>query len=90
MMQSWKVLDLLCGDGGEEKIGRSYLNELVQRSTVVPEGGSEYFLHDLACFLAGEEFYRFGGGTSTEIILQNVQYMSVTHIHGDSNYITLS
>jgi len=82
VMQSWKVLDFLRGDGSEEKTGGLYLNELVQRSTVAPEGGGEYFLHDLihdfACFLAGEEFYRFGGGTSTEIIPQNVQYMSVT------------
>ncbi|WVZ53335.1 LOW QUALITY PROTEIN: hypothetical protein U9M48_004295 [Paspalum notatum var. saurae] len=67
VLQFWKMLDLFHCDGSEDEcaIGRLYLKELVQRSMLQTDGDSYYGLHDLiydlACFLAGEEFYRLEG-----------------------------
>ncbi|WVZ53333.1 hypothetical protein U9M48_004294 [Paspalum notatum var. saurae] len=52
----------------------------MQRSMLQTVGDSYYglhdLIHDLACFLAGEEFYRLDGDPPTEIP-QNIRYMSI-------------
>ncbi|TVU21962.1 hypothetical protein EJB05_31634 [Eragrostis curvula] len=84
VMKLWKVLDLLDCDGSDDdeyKAERMCFTELVERSILVHDQDEHYCLHDLihdlTCFLAGETFYRFEAGTSTEIP-ENVQYMSIS------------
>ncbi|KAL6641670.1 hypothetical protein ACP70R_019851 [Stipagrostis hirtigluma subsp. patula] len=85
VIRLWKLLDLLHCDGndGEYEVGKFYLKQLVQRSILQVHRrrfADSYCLHDLihdlACFLSGEEFYRLEGDTSIEIP-QNVRYMSI-------------
>ncbi|KAF8694034.1 hypothetical protein HU200_038484 [Digitaria exilis] len=84
VLHLWKLLDLLDSGGSDDdcEIGRLYLKELAQRSILQldSDDGSYYLLHDLihdlACFFAGEEFYRIEHGTVTEIP-QNVRYLSI-------------
>lgn len=83
VMKLWKVLDLLDYDGSDDeyKTERICFTELVERSILVHDRDDCYCLHDLihdlTCFLAGETFYRFEAGTSTEIP-ENVQFMSIS------------
>ena len=74
----WKILDLIHCDGSDDDYqnaeGEPYLKELVQRSMLQINCGkylTSYSLHDLihdlVCFLAGEEFYRLEGDPQTEI-----------------------
>jgi len=86
VMKLWKVLDLLDCDGSDAddyKAERLCFTELVERSILVHDHDESYCLHDLihdlACFLAGETFYRFEASTSTEIP-ENVQYMSILSV----------
>lgn len=79
----WKSLDLLhCdGIGNWEEIGSLYFTELVQRSLLQNYMHGHTFVmhdlvHDLACFLAGDEFFRLEGDKSTEIPL-GTRYMSI-------------
>nr|ABA93733.1 NB-ARC domain containing protein [Oryza sativa Japonica Group] len=79
----WKSLDLLhCdGIGNWEEIGSLYFTELVQRSLLQNYMHGHTFVmhdlvHDLACFLAGDEFFRPEGDKSTEIPL-GTRYMSI-------------
>lgn len=85
VIRLWKLLDLLnCyGSENEDEIGHLYLMQLVQRSIleVHNRGLANFYrlhdlIHDLACFLSVEEFYRLEGDTSTEIG-PNVRYMSI-------------
>lgn len=85
VIQLWKLLDLLHCDGtdNEYEFGFLCLKQLVQRSMLeVHNRGLSCFyrlhdlIHDLACFLSAEEFYRFEGDTSTAIG-PNVLYMSI-------------
>ncbi|CAL4988161.1 unnamed protein product [Urochloa decumbens] len=83
LLNMWKLLDLLRCDGNddEDAIGRQYLNELIQRSMLqIGLSRTLYCLHDLihdlTCFLAGEEFYRLDGDPLTEIP-ENIRYMSI-------------
>ncbi|CAN6371940.1 unnamed protein product, partial [Urochloa humidicola] len=78
----WKLLDLLQCDGSDDKdeIGSLYFNELVQRSLlqnyVEGERVMHDLVHDLACFLAGEEFFRLEGDKQTEIP-RGARYLSI-------------
>ncbi|XP_062202529.1 putative disease resistance RPP13-like protein 1 [Phragmites australis] len=85
VIRLWKLLDLLHCDGSDDdyEIGKLYLKQLVQRSILqVYNRELGYFyrlhdlIHDLACFLAVDEFYRLEGDTSFEIP-QTVRYMSI-------------
>ncbi|CAM0150532.1 unnamed protein product [Urochloa decumbens] len=79
----WKLLDLLQCDGSDDKdeIGSLYFNELVQRSLLQNyiEGDRVIMhdlVHDLACFLAGDEFFRLEGDKQTEIP-RGARYLSI-------------
>ncbi|RLM45238.1 hypothetical protein C2845_PMPSC048920 [Panicum miliaceum] len=86
VFQLWKILDLIHCDESDDDYrnaeGELYLKELVQRSMLqingFPSGSYSLhdLIHDLACFLAGEEFYRLEGDPHTEIP-QNIRYMSI-------------
>ncbi|WVZ53340.1 hypothetical protein U9M48_004300 [Paspalum notatum var. saurae] len=85
VLRFWKMLDLFHCDGSEDEyaIGRLYLKELVQRSMLQTHCNLTYtwywlhdLIHDLACFLAGEEFYRLEGDPVNEMP-QNVRYLSI-------------
>ncbi|KAL5205111.1 hypothetical protein ABZP36_009982 [Zizania latifolia] len=77
----WKLLGLLHSDGmyNMEEIGNLYVNELVERSLlqigIDKERVMHDLVHDLACFLAGEEFFRLSG-ENTEVP-QGARYMSI-------------
>jgi len=80
------MLDLIHCDGSDDDNQNAeeelYLKELVQRSMLqincYPSLSYSLhdLIHDLACFLAGEEFYRLEGGPHTEIP-QNIRYLSI-------------
>ncbi|XP_052135102.1 putative disease resistance RPP13-like protein 1 [Oryza glaberrima] len=78
----WEYLDLLQSDRNdiENKTGYLYFNELVQRSFLQEYDAFRYTMHDLfhdlACFLAGEDFFRLEGKILTEIP-PNTRYMSL-------------
>ncbi|KAG2565995.1 putative disease resistance RPP13-like protein 1 isoform X1 [Panicum virgatum] len=79
----WKLLDLLQCDGSDDKdeIGHLYFNQLFQRSLLQnyidrPRVVMHDLVHDLACFLAGEDFFRLEGDKSIEIP-QGARYMSI-------------
>ncbi|KAJ1266240.1 hypothetical protein BS78_08G136300 [Paspalum vaginatum] len=78
----WKILDLLQCDGNDDKdeIGRLYFNELVRRSLlqnyIDGQRVMHDLIHDLACFLAGEEFFRLEGTKPVEIP-REARYMSI-------------
>ncbi|TVU51745.1 hypothetical protein EJB05_03188, partial [Eragrostis curvula] len=85
VIRLWKLLDLLHCDGSDDEyeVGQLYLKQLVQRSIleVYNRGVACFYrlhdlIHDLACYLSEEEFYRFEGNTLTEIG-SNVLYMSI-------------
>ncbi|CAN6381289.1 unnamed protein product [Urochloa humidicola] len=78
----WKLLDLLQSDGSDnmDEIGHLYFNELVQRSLLQDYIDGERIMHDLvhdlACFLAGQEFFRLEGDKRIEIPLE-ARYLSI-------------
>ncbi|TVU29405.1 hypothetical protein EJB05_20969 [Eragrostis curvula] len=78
----WKLLDLLQCDGNDnmDEIGHIYFSELVQRSLlqnyIEGERVMHDLVHDLACFLAGEEFFRLEGGKPVEIP-RDTRYISI-------------
>ncbi|CAL4993330.1 unnamed protein product [Urochloa decumbens] len=78
----WKLLDLLQSDGNDnmDEIGHLYFNELVQRSLLQDYVGEQRIMHDLvhdlACFLAGQEFFRLEGDKRTEIP-RETRYLSI-------------
>ncbi|EEC68198.1 hypothetical protein OsI_36166 [Oryza sativa Indica Group] len=78
----WEPLELLQhGDGANKaKLAVSYLHELAQRSMIEISTHSAYkmhdLIHDLACFLAGDEFVRTEGNSQVEIS-PNARYLSV-------------
>ncbi|KAL5204798.1 hypothetical protein ABZP36_009669 [Zizania latifolia] len=69
----WKLLGLLHSDWNYnmDEIGNLYFNELVERSLLQSCTGEERVMHDLvhdlACFLAGEEFFRLDSEKNTEV-----------------------
>ncbi|TVU24674.1 hypothetical protein EJB05_27125, partial [Eragrostis curvula] len=79
----WKLLDLLNCDGSDNKdeIGNMYFNELVQRSLlqnyVDGQRVMHDLVHDLACFLAGDEFFRLEGDKPVIQIPRDARYMSI-------------
>uniref|UniRef100_J3N8I0 NB-ARC domain-containing protein n=1 Tax=Oryza brachyantha TaxID=4533 RepID=J3N8I0_ORYBR len=78
----WKLLGLLQSDGtyNEDEIGSLYFNELVQRSLLQSDIHGQKVMHDLvhdlACFLAGDEFFRLDGEKQTEVP-QGARYLSI-------------
>uniref|UniRef100_A0A0D9XS96 NB-ARC domain-containing protein n=1 Tax=Leersia perrieri TaxID=77586 RepID=A0A0D9XS96_9ORYZ len=79
----WKSLHLLQCDGTDNRneIGGLYFSELVQRSflqqlDIHGRMVIHDLVHDLACFLAGEEFYRLERDEQIEIP-RGVRYMSI-------------
>uniref|UniRef100_A0A0E0MFK9 Uncharacterized protein n=1 Tax=Oryza punctata TaxID=4537 RepID=A0A0E0MFK9_ORYPU len=78
----WEPLELLQHGGGanKAKLAVSYLHELAQRSIIEISTHSAYkmhdLIHDLACFLAGDEFVRTEGKSQVEIS-PNARYLSV-------------
>ncbi|XP_062202287.1 putative disease resistance protein RGA3 isoform X2 [Phragmites australis] len=77
----WKLLDLLHYDGNNnvDEIGSLYFNELVQRSLlqnyIDGQRVMHDLIHDLACFLAGEEFFRLEGDKPIYEIPRDARYM---------------
>ncbi|KAL5204758.1 hypothetical protein ABZP36_009629 [Zizania latifolia] len=78
----WKLLGLLHSDGiyNMDEIGNLYFNELVERSLlqsgIHEESVMHDLVHDLACFLAGEEFFRLDSEKYTEVP-QGARYVSI-------------
>ncbi|KAG8089851.1 hypothetical protein GUJ93_ZPchr0011g27175 [Zizania palustris] len=79
----WKLLGLLHSDGiyDMDEIGNIYVNELVERSLFQcglrhRERVMHDLVHDLACFLAGEEFFRLDSEENTEVP-QGARYMLI-------------
>uniref|UniRef100_A0A0E0MFL4 NB-ARC domain-containing protein n=1 Tax=Oryza punctata TaxID=4537 RepID=A0A0E0MFL4_ORYPU len=81
----WKLLGLLQGDEiyNRDEIGKLYFNELVQRSmlqsSIHGQKVMHDLVHDLACFLAGEEFFRLEDDKQTEVP-RGARYMSIMPI----------
>uniref|UniRef100_A0A0E0MFK4 NB-ARC domain-containing protein n=1 Tax=Oryza punctata TaxID=4537 RepID=A0A0E0MFK4_ORYPU len=87
VIELWKLLDLLQSDGSddEQAIGSKYYNELVERSFLKTNCNGlndddqhtmHNLIHDVACFLSGDEFFRLDGDTFMEIP-QNARYISL-------------
>uniref|UniRef100_A0A0E0F5X8 NB-ARC domain-containing protein n=1 Tax=Oryza meridionalis TaxID=40149 RepID=A0A0E0F5X8_9ORYZ len=78
----WKLLGLLQSDEiyNRDEIGKLYFNELVQRSllqsSIHGQKVMHDLVHDLACFLAGEEFFRLEEDKQTEVP-RGARYMSI-------------
>ncbi|KAL5204493.1 hypothetical protein ABZP36_009364 [Zizania latifolia] len=78
----WKLLGLLHSDGicNMDETGNLYFNELVERSLlqsgINEESVMHDLVHDLACFLAGEELFRLDSEENTEVP-QGARYMSI-------------
>ncbi|KAG8089854.1 hypothetical protein GUJ93_ZPchr0011g27549 [Zizania palustris] len=78
----WKLIGLLHSDGiyDMDEIGNLYFNELVERSLLQSCTGEERVMHDLvhdlACFLAGEEFFRLDSEKNSQVP-QGARYMSI-------------
>jgi hypothetical protein len=79
----WKLLGLLQCDGSDniDEIGSIYFNELVQRSLLQNYVEEQWIVmhdlvHDLACALAGGEFFRLEGGKQTELP-RDARYLSI-------------
>uniref|UniRef100_A0A0D9XS80 NB-ARC domain-containing protein n=1 Tax=Leersia perrieri TaxID=77586 RepID=A0A0D9XS80_9ORYZ len=92
VLQLWKVLDLLHDDGYNiaDETGSRYLHELVERSFLQPNfefmRAGRYvmhdLIHDLACFLSMDEFFRVDGDTSMKIP-ENARYISIQNASGE-------
>ncbi|KAG2563162.1 hypothetical protein PVAP13_8KG321110 [Panicum virgatum] len=84
----WKLLGLLESDGSDnrDEIGSLYFNELVQRSLlqnyIEEQTVMHDLVHDLACFLAGEEFFRLEGNKPIDIP-PDTRYISI--LSGDKS-----
>lgn len=81
IIRLWKFLDIIQGDAtnNEDEIGSRYFNELVQRSFLQLFFGSGIMhdlIHDLACHLSGNEFFRLEGDKPVQIP-QNTRFMSI-------------
>uniref|UniRef100_A0A0E0MFK8 NB-ARC domain-containing protein n=1 Tax=Oryza punctata TaxID=4537 RepID=A0A0E0MFK8_ORYPU len=77
----WKLLDMLKDDerNNGDKNGNRYFDELVQRSFLQLLSGScimHDLIHDLACHLSGNEFFRLEGDKPVQIP-ENTRFMSI-------------
>ncbi|XP_052136866.1 putative disease resistance RPP13-like protein 1 [Oryza glaberrima] len=77
----WKLLDMLKDDerNDGDKNGNRYFDELVQRSFLQLFSGScimHDLIHDLACHLSGNEFFRLEGDKPVQIP-ENTRFMSI-------------
>uniref|UniRef100_A0A0E0MFK7 NB-ARC domain-containing protein n=1 Tax=Oryza punctata TaxID=4537 RepID=A0A0E0MFK7_ORYPU len=85
VIRLWGLLDILQGDewsNKDESVSR-YYDELVQRSFLqicFNFGIMHDLIHDLACHLSGNEFFRLEGEKPVEIP-QNARFMSIIDCH---------
>ncbi|TVU14633.1 hypothetical protein EJB05_38111, partial [Eragrostis curvula] len=79
----WELLDLIPWDSSDNKYetGTMYLKELILRSMLQFDHRIRYrmhdLIHDLACFLAEEEFYKLDEDTSSNEIPQTIRYLYI-------------
>lgn len=101
VLQLWKVLDLLQSDrhNNETEIGNRYLDELVERSFLLfllTKVDGHYYkkylmhdlIHDLACFLSADEFFRLDDSSTSIEIPQNARYISIQNLASSEISIT--
>uniref|UniRef100_A0A0D3HLY4 Uncharacterized protein n=1 Tax=Oryza barthii TaxID=65489 RepID=A0A0D3HLY4_9ORYZ len=101
VLQLWKVLDLLQSDrhNNETEIGNRYLDELVERSFLLfllTKVDGHYYkkylmhdlIHDLACFLSADQFFRLDDSSTSIEIPQNARYISIQNLASSEISIT--
>uniref|UniRef100_A0A0E0R8L5 NB-ARC domain-containing protein n=1 Tax=Oryza rufipogon TaxID=4529 RepID=A0A0E0R8L5_ORYRU len=93
----WRKKCLLVLDDGDEwsnedEFGSQYYDELVQRSFIQISFGSGIMhdlIHDLACHLSGNEFFRLEGDKSVTIP-QNARFISIIDCHASVQFLAAS
>uniref|UniRef100_A0A0E0J204 NB-ARC domain-containing protein n=1 Tax=Oryza nivara TaxID=4536 RepID=A0A0E0J204_ORYNI len=94
VIRLWGLLGILQGDewNNEDEFGSQYYDELVQRSFIQISFGSGIMhdlIHDLACHLSGNEFFRLEGDKSVTIP-QNARFMSIIDCHASVQFLAAS
>uniref|UniRef100_A0A0E0BJ74 NB-ARC domain-containing protein n=1 Tax=Oryza glumipatula TaxID=40148 RepID=A0A0E0BJ74_9ORYZ len=94
VIRLWGLLGILQGDewSNEDEFGSQYYDELVQRSFIQISFGygiMHDLIHDLACHLSGNEFFRLEGDKSVTIP-QNARFVSVIDCYASVQFSVAS